>query len=59
MKPIIVTMKHAKETANTVRYNEEAEGDERPTLGSQYILKSKIDGEAPKEITVTVEEKTS
>ena len=46
-----------KETKGTFRYQEvKAEGAERPTVGSIYILKSAFANGAPEKLRVTISE---
>ncbi len=55
MEPVKVSLRRAKETKNTVRY-EEPEGDEPLIVGTLYIQKwacRRI--EEPETITVTIE----
>jgi hypothetical protein len=55
MEPLKVTLKRAKETKNTVRY-EEPEGGEPPIIGTLYLQKWATHRlEDPEMITVTVE----
>lgn len=48
------TFKFDKETRNTVRYAEEAEG-RRPVVGTVYVDKYELPKPFPKRIRVTVE----
>ena len=55
MEPLKISLRRAKETKNTVRY-EEAEGDEPSVIGTLYVQKwacRRI--EEPETITVTIE----
>lgn len=55
MEPLKVMLKRAKETKNTVRY-EESESGEPPVIGTLYIQKWAAHRlEDPEVITVTVE----
>ena len=55
MDPLKVTFNRAKETKNTVRY-EEPEGSEPPVIGTLYIQKWAAHRlEDPETITVTIE----
>lgn len=54
METIRITMELEKETKNTVRYSEKAEG-KPPAIGTLYIQKWATAPDAPKMITVTVE----
>jgi hypothetical protein len=50
-----LTLRRAKETKNTVRY-EESEGDQPPVIGTLYLQKWAVHRlEDPETITVTVE----
>ncbi len=48
------TFKFDKETRNTVRYAEEAEG-RRPVVGTVYVDKYELPKPFPKRIRVTIE----
>jgi len=55
MEPLKVTLKRAKETKNTVRY-EEPQGGDPPIIGTLYIQKRATHRlEEPEVITVTIE----
>ena len=55
MEPLKVSLRRAKETKNTVRY-EEPEGDEPPIIGTLYVQKWACRRlEEPETITVTIE----
>lgn len=54
METIRITMELEKETKNTVRYSEKAEG-KPPAIGTLYIQKWATAPDAPKMITITVE----
>jgi hypothetical protein len=54
MEPIRITMELEKETKNTVRYAEKAEG-KPPAIGTLYIQKWATSPDAPKLIAVVVE----
>ena len=55
MEPLRVTLKRAKETKNTIRY-EEPEGGEPPIIGTLYRQKWATHRlEDPETITVTIE----
>ncbi len=54
METISITMELEKETKNTVRYTEKAEG-KPPVIGTLYIQKWATSPDTPKTITVTVE----
>ena len=53
-KPFSATFKLEKETKNTVRYAEEAEG-RRPVVGTVYIDKYELPKPYPQTIRVTIE----
>ncbi len=53
-EPFSETFKLDKETKNTVRYAEEAEG-RRPVVGTVYVHKYELPKPFPKGIRVTVE----
>ncbi len=53
-KPFLGMFKFDKETKNTVRYAEEAEG-RRPVVGTVYVDKYELPTPFPKRIRVTVE----
>ena len=53
-EPFSATFKLDKETKNTVRYAEEAEG-RRPVVGTVYVDKYELPKPFPKQIRVTVE----
>src|SRR5262249_25154344 len=53
-QPFSGTFKFDKETKNTVRYAEEAEG-RRPVVGMVYVEKYELPKPFPKRIRVTVE----
>ena len=53
-KPFSATFKLEKETKNTVRYVEEAEG-RRPVVGMVYIDKYELSKTFPEKIRVTIE----
>jgi hypothetical protein len=53
-KPFSATFKLEKETKNTVRYAEEAEG-RRPVVGTVYIDKYELGQPYPQRIRVTIE----
>ena len=53
-KPFTATFKLEKETKNTVRYAEEAEG-RRPVVGTVYIDKYELGQPYPQRIRVTIE----
>lgn len=58
MSKIVITGTLDRETKGTVRYAENAPDGTRPTIGTIYILKEKIEkvnGAWPASITVTVE----
>lgn len=58
MSKIIITGTLDRETKGTVRYAENTTDGARPTIGTIYILKDKIEkvsGAWPASITVTVE----
>jgi hypothetical protein len=55
MEPVKVTLRRAKETKNTVRY-EEPESDQPMVIGTLYVQKWAIHRlEDPEAITVTIE----
>ena len=55
MEPLKVTLNRAKETKNTIRYEEPA-GGEPPIIGTLYIQKWATHRlEEPETITVTIE----
>ncbi|MGH9090790.1 MAG: hypothetical protein ACRDZR_05345 [Acidimicrobiales bacterium] len=55
VEPLKVTLKRAKETKNTVRY-EEPPGGDPPIIGTLYIQKwATVRLEEPDTITVTIE----
>lgn len=55
MEPIRVTLQAAKETKNTIRY-EESGGDEALIIGTLYLQKSAAERlENPQSIVVTIE----
>lgn len=49
------TFRVEKETKNTVKFEEVAEG--YPMVGSLYVQKGAFEGNIPQEITVTIETK--
>jgi hypothetical protein len=54
MEPLQVTLRRAKETKNTVRY-EEPESDQPMAIGTLYVQKSAVQRLAdPEAITVTI-----
>ena len=54
MEPLQVTLRRAKETKNTVRY-EEPESGEPPVIGTLYVQKWAVHRlEDPEAITVTI-----
>lgn len=54
MEPLQVTLRRAKETKNTVRY-EEPQGDQPLVIGTLYVQKWAIHRlEDPEAITVTI-----
>jgi hypothetical protein len=53
-KPFSATFKLEKETKNTVRYAEEAEG-RRPVVGTVYIDKYELPKPFPEKIRVTID----
>jgi hypothetical protein len=53
-KPFSATFKLEKETKNTVRYAEEAEG-RRPVVGTVYIDKYELGQPYPQRIRVSIE----
>ncbi len=53
-EPFSATFKLDKETRNTVRYAEEAEG-RRPVVGTVYVDKYELPKPFPKTIRVTIE----
>jgi hypothetical protein len=53
-QPFSATFKLDKETKNTVRYAEEAEG-RRPVVGMAYVDKYELGQPYPQRIRVTVE----
>ena len=54
MEPMQVTLRRAKETKDTVRY-EESEGDQPPVVGTLYLQKWAVHRlEDPETITVTI-----
>ena len=53
-EPFSATFKLDKETKNTVRYAEEAEG-RRPVVGTMYVDKYELPKPFPKRIRVTIE----
>lgn len=53
-EPFASLFKLDKETKNTVRYAEEAEG-RRPVVGTIYVDKEELPRPYPKKIQVTVE----
>ena len=53
-EPFSGTFKLDKETKNTVRYAEEAEG-RRPVVGTVYVDKYELPKPFPKRIRVTIE----
>lgn len=53
-QPFSATFKMDKETRNTVRYAEEAEG-RRPVVGTVYVDKYELPKPFPKKIQVTIE----
>jgi hypothetical protein len=54
MEPLMATLKRARETRNTVRY-EEAETDEPLVIGMLYVHKGAVKRlEDPEVITVTI-----
>jgi len=53
-EPFSGTFKLDKETKNTVRYAEEAEG-RRPVVGTVYVDKYELPKPFPKQIRVTIE----
>ena len=54
VEPIRIIMELEKETKNTVRYTEKAEG-KPPAIGTLYIQKWATSPDTPKAIRVTVE----
>jgi len=55
VEPLKISLRRAKETKNTVRY-EETEGDEPPVIGTLYVQKWAMRRlEDPETITVTIE----
>jgi hypothetical protein len=55
MEPLRMTLRRAKETKNTVRY-EEPERDKPTVIGTLYHQKWAVHGlEDPEKITVTIE----
>ena len=53
-EPFSATFKLNKETRNTIRYAEEAEG-QRPVVGMLYVQKEELPARHPKQIRVTIE----
>ncbi len=53
-QPFTATFKQEKETKNTVRYAEEAEG-RRPVVGTVYVDKQELPQPYPKRIRLTIE----
>ena len=54
MEPLKVTLRRAKETKNTVRY-EEPESDQPLVIGTLYVQKSAVHRlEDPETITLTI-----
>jgi hypothetical protein len=53
-QPFSATFKLDKETKNTVRYAEEAEGH-RPVVGTVYVDKYELPKPFPKKVRVTIE----
>lgn len=53
-QPFSSTFKLDKETKNTVRYAEEAEGH-RPVVGTVYVDKYELPKPFPKKVRVTIE----
>jgi hypothetical protein len=54
-KNITITFSFERETKNTIRYSEDmAAEDERPIVGTLYVLKSALDADPPKKLTVTI-----
>ena len=55
MEPLKISLRRAKETKNTVRY-EETVGDEPPVIGTLYVQKWACHRlEDPETITVTID----
>ena len=52
-QPFSATFKKEKETKNTVRYAEEAEG--RPVVGMVYVDKQELPQPYPERVRVTIE----
>jgi hypothetical protein len=50
-----VQMDLEKETKNTIRYQERAQGGQPPRIGTLYIQKWALQEKPPKSIQVTVE----
>ena len=53
-EPFSATFKLDKETRNTIRYAEEAEG-QRPVVGMLYVQKAELPEPSPKRVRVTIE----
>ena len=54
MEPLSLTFTYERATKNTVRYQEQPEGETPPAIGILYLQKAVLGTEAPKTLTVTI-----
>ena len=54
MEPLSLTFAYERETKNTIRYQEQPEGDTPPAIGTLYVQKAVLGAEPPKTLTVTI-----
>ncbi len=59
MEPLSLTFAYERATKNTVRYQEQPEGETPPAIGILYLKKTVLGTEPPKTLTVTIAEAAS